>query len=84
MKKLNQLEKKDKNDKKNDNKQNSVTGNSINNYMNEFNEQKNDISESRDKSQIDDDVKLIRDEILNEDNNKNNEKIIIMKIKLKK
>ena len=42
--------------------------------MNEFNEQKNDIPESRDKSQIDDDVKLIRDELLNEDNNyKNNE-----------
>ncbi len=47
---------KDKNGKKNDIKQNSITWNSINYYMNEFNEQRNDIPESRDKSQIDDNV----------------------------
>ena len=41
--------------------------------MNEFNEQRNDIPESIDKSQIDDDVKLIRDQILNM-------RIIIIKI----
>ncbi len=41
--------------------------------MNEFNEQKNDISENRDKSQIDDDVKLIRDEILSTESNENND-----------
>ena len=51
--------------------------------MNEFNEQRNNIPERRFKSQNDIDFKLIRDQILNQDNNNNEIEEKIMKLKLK-
>ena len=62
QKKLNELNKKDEKKKKKDEKQKTVTGTSINNYMDEFKDQRNEVPESREKSEIGEEIQNIRNE----------------------
>ena len=59
MKKLNELGKEKKDEKKDNVKEKTVTGASVNEYMDEFNNQKNEIP-SREKSEIGEEISQIR------------------------